>query len=164
MVEITNDLMDSTNRAHLAALAGFDHMTTARLVALMSGRSAIEAYAMAAGKLAPSPAIRGVFARSRDLAERWRSSAQRIEPERMGDRCGQLGVRVVVPSDPEWPAQLLDDPRRPAVLFAQGDLTALDARRVGIVGTRNPTRRGGQIAARFGHELAAAGVCVVSGL
>jgi len=40
----------------------------------------------------------------------------------------------------------------------------LAVRRVGIVGTRNPTRRGAQIAARFGDELAAAGVCVVSGL
>ncbi len=59
---------------------------------------------------------------------------------------------------------LLDDPRRPAALFVRGDLTALDARRVGIVGTRNATQRGRETAARFGHELAAEGVAVVSGL
>jgi len=40
----------------------------------------------------------------------------------------------------------------------------LDARRVGIVGTRNATQRGRETAAEFGFELSALGVTVVSGL
>ena len=40
----------------------------------------------------------------------------------------------------------------------------LDARRVGIVGTRNATQRGRETAAEFGFELSARGVTVVSGL
>lgn len=156
--------MDPVDRAHLAALAGFDHMTTARLVALCSGRTPTAAYAMASGAVAASPSLAGAFRRTSGLAARWRESARRITPAAMAERCSELGVRIIVPDDPEWPAQLLDDPRRPAVLFSQGDLTALEARRVGIVGTRNPTRRGAQTAARFGDELASAGVCVISGL
>ncbi len=157
-------MMSAVDRAHLAALSGFDLMTTQRLVALCSGRSPVEGYAMASGDLRPSPAIIGAFRRSPELLDRWKASAARSTPESIVDRCAELGVRILVPGDHDWPAQLLDDPRRPAVLFAQGDPGVLALRRVGIVGTRNPTRRGAQTAARFGHELAAAGVCVVSGL
>lgn len=156
--------MLSEERAHLAALAGLDHMTTSRLLTLLAGCSAVEAFAMASGATQPSPAIAATFRRSKNLAHRWSVSARSVTPARMADDCQRLDVQVLVPGDPIWPAQLLDDPRRPAVLFAQGDPAVLDARRVGIVGTRNPTRRGAQIAARFGHELSLAGVSVVSGL
>lgn len=157
-------MISAVERAHLAALAGFDHMTTPRLLSLCSGRSPVEAYAMASGAAPPSPPIAAGFRRFPELASRWKASAQTATPDDAAARCASLGVRIVVPGDPEWPPQLLDDPRRPAVLFMQGDAGALGRRRVGIVGTRNPTRRGAQIAARFGDELAAAGVCVVSGL
>jgi DNA processing protein len=50
------------------------------------------------------------------------------------------------------------------VLFFRGHWSALDARRVGIVGTRNATAPGRQFASLLGRELAAAGVAVVSGL
>jgi len=156
--------MLSEQRAHLAALAGLDHMTTSRLHALMAGRDSIEAFAMASGAVPPSAPIAAAFRSSKHLAQRWSVSARSVTPVRMAAECERLGVQVLVAGDPEWPAQLLDDPRRPAVLFAQGDPAVLDARRVGIVGTRNPTRRGAQIAARFGHELSLAGVSVVSGL
>jgi DNA processing protein len=73
-------------------------------------------------------------------------------------------VSIVAAGDEAFPSQLLDEPTCPPVLFVRGDLTALHARRVGIVGTRNATQRGRQTAARFGHEMAAAGVAVVSGL
>jgi DNA processing protein len=157
-------MISAVERAHLAALAGFDHMTTPRLVALCSGRSTVEAYAMASGDARPSQSIAAAFRRFPELSDRWKASSRTTTPEAVAARCQSLGVRIMVPGDHEWPAQLLDDPRRPAVLFVQGDAGVLAGRRVGIVGTRNPTRRGAQIAARFGDELAAAGVCIVSGL
>ena len=66
--------------------------------------------------------------------------------------------------DPRFPAVLGLDPAPPAVLFVRGDLAVLDARRVGIVGTRNATMAGRQTASDLGYDLAAAGVAVVSGL
>ena len=140
-------MISAVERAHLAALAGFDYMTTPRLLSLCSGRSPVEAYAMASGDAPPSPPIAAALRRFPELASRWKASAQTATPDNAADRCASLGVRIVVPGDPEWPPQLLDDPRRPAVLFMQGDAGALERRRVGIVGTRNPTRRGAQIAA-----------------
>ena len=135
-------MMSLVERAHLAALAGFDHMTTPRLVALCSGRSPVEAYAMATGAAPPSPPIAGAFrAVSRPRGSMDGLGARDHATSVVAERCADLGVEILVPGDPGWPAQLLDDPRRPAVLFAQGDPGVLRNRRVGIVGTRNPTRR-----------------------
>lgn len=149
---------------YVAALAGFDRMTTARLSSLLEGRAADEAFAIATGnQRAPEP-IATLFGRDPALAAAWRHQGDRSRPEQAWQRCVDAGVTVVVPGEPAYPAQLLDDPHRPAALFARGDLEVLDARRVGIVGTRNSTQRGRETAAKFGYELAASGVVVVSGL
>ncbi|MEP1122836.1 MAG: DNA-processing protein DprA [Ilumatobacter sp.] len=154
----------AVDRIHLAALAGLDLMTTPRLVALQSGRTPEEAFAVATGSEAPSGAIAALFEQTSGLRARWAASAERNRPDDVAERCANLGVQIVAPDDDDFPPQLRDDPRRPAVLFVQGDIRSLDARRVGIVGTRNPTRRGALTAERFGRELADAGVVVVSGL
>jgi DNA processing protein len=150
--------------AYVAALAGFERMTTSRLAALLAGRTPADAWAVAVGDHAPPPHIAELLTRDRDLAAAWRRDRRRRPPDVVSEECRRAGVTVVLPGDPTFPPQLLDDPRRPAVLFVRGDLSALDARRVGIVGTRNATQRGRETAARFGHELTASGVTVVSGL
>ena len=154
----------NAEHAHVAALAGLDNMTTARLRSLLNGRSAVEAFALASGAVDPSGGVAALFGRDPALRERWRRSADRRRPERMGEWCDQLGVTVCTIHDPDYPACLADDPQRPPALFVRGDLSVLRRRRVAIVGTRNPTRRGLQTAARFGHDLSEAGVAVVSGL
>lgn len=157
-------VLTDDERLHLAALAGFDLMTSERLVALQAGRSPIEAFRIASGGAVPTGGLATMFARHGGLRDRWRASAQQNQPDDVAERCERLGVHIVAPGDNAYPPQLRDDPRRPAVLFVQGDPCALDARRVGIVGTRNPTRRGALTAERFGNELAESGVVVVSGL
>jgi DNA processing protein len=149
---------------YIAALAGFERMTTGRLSSLLAGRDPAEAYAIAVGRQRPPDPIASLFGRDPTLAASWRAEADRRPPEPAWEACVAGGIAVVVPGDPTYPSQLLDDPRRPAVLFVRGDLGVLDARRVGIVGTRNATQRGRETAAQFGYELSAAGVVVVSGL
>jgi DNA processing protein len=80
------------------------------------------------------------------------------------DRCRSAGVTVHVLGDTTYPAVLRIDREAPVVLFSIGDLTALEARRVAIVGTRNATATGRSLAHELGAALAAAGVAVVSGL
>ena len=150
--------------AFVASLAGFHRMTTNRLAGLLAHRTPEEAFAIASGAApAPEP-FRTLFRREADLATAWRRDAERRLPDEVWSRCVETGVQVVVVGDPDYPAALIDDPRRPPALFVRGDLGVLDARRVGIVGTRNATQRGRETAARFGFELAAHGVVVVSGL
>ncbi len=58
--------------------------------------------------------------------------------------------------------RLIHDP--PAVLFAWGNLAALQYPRVAVVGTRRPSEGGRRGAAELGSAFAATGVAVVSGL
>ena len=150
--------------AFVASLAGFERMTTSRLASLLSGRPADEAFAIATGASVPPRPIASLFEREPELRDAWRRDGGLRPPLEVWQCCVDAGISVVLPDDDAYPPQLLDDPRRPEVLFVRGDLDSLDPRRVGIVGTRNATQRGRETAAEFGHELAAAGVAVVSGL
>ncbi len=105
----------------------------------------------------PPPDIAALLAKETDLAAAWRAAKTVRDPAQCWQRCLDAGVSVVGRADPRYPPQLLDDPGAPQVLFARGDLAALDARRVGIVGTRNATQRGRETAAQFGYELSARG-------
>ncbi|MBZ9559548.1 MULTISPECIES: DNA-processing protein DprA [unclassified Modicisalibacter] len=71
---------------------------------------------------------------------------------------------LLYPEHPAWPALLDELPDPPPLLWAHGDLAALDPPGLAIVGTRRPTRDGLDNAARFAGELAASGFCVISGM
>lgn len=148
----------------VASLAGFERMTTSRLATLLAGRPADEAFAIAAGLEPPPEPIATALRRDPELAAVWRREARLRPPDTVWQQCLDHDIAVLVPGDAVYPIQLLDDPRRPAVLFVRGDIGALDTRRVGIIGTRNATQRGRETAARFGYELATEGITVVSGL
>jgi len=150
--------------AYVAALAGFERMTSRRLRSLLASGSGRTAYRIASGAEVPRGLLATMLRSDDGLARDFREQARRRTPEACWEQCRQAGIEVLTTGDPRFPAQLLDDPACPPVLFARGDPCVLDARRVGIVGTRNATQRGRQTAARFGYELAEAGVVVVSGL
>jgi DNA processing protein len=152
------------DEAFVAALVGLDGMTHRRSRLLLGRRSPAEAWAVATGAASAPPAVADLFRSDPTLAGRWSRSAASRSVECVWDACAQGGIRVVLPSAIDFPAQLVDDPTCPAALFVRGDLGVLDGRRVAIVGTRNATQRGRETAAWFGHDLATAGVAVVSGL
>lgn len=154
--------MTTSTTGVLAALAGLDLMTNARLRALLAAHEPVEALAVAAGVAPPSPAVRRML--TPPVAEAWRRSAAGRPAEEWSHACATLGVTAHREVDETYPALLRFDPQAPAVLFSRGDLGVLDARRVGIVGTRNATNAGRDTATVLGRDLAAAGVVVVSGL
>ena len=74
------------------------------------------------------------------------------------------GIAVVGLTDPAYPPalRLTDDP--PAALFVKGRLDCLGMIGVAVVGTREPTPIGVEMARRIAMRFATAGFCVVSGL
>jgi DNA processing protein len=74
------------------------------------------------------------------------------------------GINVVTRVDDSYPALLAEIPAPPPVLYTLGTLRPEDATAVGIVGTRRMTAYGREMAKQIGHDLAAAGVTIVSGL
>ena len=73
------------------------------------------------------------------------------------------GVTVVAQDDPRYPPALKTITDPPLVLYVRGELVERDAVAVGIVGARQCTLYGREQASRFGHDLAAAGLTVISG-
>jgi DNA processing protein len=85
-------------------------------------------------------------------AERW---AQEVE---------RAGMQLLSAFDEEFPRLLEEIPDPPLVLFARGNLEKLRLPAVAVVGSRDATRYGRDVAASLAAGLSAVGVCVVSGL
>ncbi|HET6381060.1 MAG TPA: DNA-processing protein DprA [candidate division Zixibacteria bacterium] len=80
------------------------------------------------------------------------------------DGLKRAGGRVMTALDAGYPAALREADPRPAVLYVAGELGALEAPCVAVVGTRRASGYGRAVAAEIADELARAGVTVVSGL
>jgi len=96
-----------------------------------------------------------------------------LDPQRELDQATRLGIRFVIPGDAEWPAQLHDldhcGPLQerggaPLGLWVKGPLRLDELRdSVAVVGARSATTYGSDVAGAISAEVAAAGLCVVSG-
>lgn len=152
--------------AYASALAGLPAMGPARLVALLSRWPAVDAWAQVCQGRAVTDA--GVARACRPdpagVARAWRRAAASVDLGAAWSAHVRAGVTVALRGSSAYPGLLETDQEAPAVLFVQGDPGALDARRVAIVGTRQCTRYGLDVARDLGRDLAAAGVVVVSGL
>ena len=97
------------------------------------------------------------FAQLADLrAEKLRSVLAAMEAFR---------VRAVFLGDEEYPSLLSHIPDPPDVLFVQGKMNKQKmAKAVGVVGARRTSRYGSSQARKIAGEMAAGGVCIVSGL
>lgn len=140
----------------LAALPGIGPATLRRL---LQGTTASDAWAtVLAGRADQAAAGRG------RPAPPWSAVARRTDPGAELARWAAAGIAVVRPGEAGYPARLAGDAEAPAVLFARGDPGRLAGRCVAVVGTRRATADGRACATHLGRDLAAAGVCVVSGL
>jgi len=74
------------------------------------------------------------------------------------------GISLVTFNDPDYPQLLRQIPDSPIVLFVMGKLARDDRPHLAIVGARNGTQLGFDIAKDFAYELAKAGFVIVSGL
>jgi DNA processing protein len=83
---------------------------------------------------------------------------------RVLERVERLGGRTLLLIDPDYPALLRNIPDPAPVLFAQGDLALLERPAVAIVGSRDHTPYGGEVARALAWGAASAGLAVVSGM
>ena len=86
--------------------------------------------------------------------------------ERLADQASQraekAGAVVVFPGDPLWPKRLTHD-AAPPLLFAKGDLTALEAPSLAVAGARHTDAYGLRVTALFAGAAAQRGALIVSG-
>jgi DNA processing protein len=145
----------------LAAMKGIGHKTLFDLAE--AGRGFAETLAAGPAGL-PSPARRpGAKA---DPAGDWSALRETAgaEAARMHDLLAAIDVRLLLRSEPLFPAALLDLERPPHWLFVQGARALLDAPSVAIVGTRKPSADGLFLARYVGACLGDWPAATVSGL
>ncbi|RLA24297.1 MAG: DNA-protecting protein DprA [Gammaproteobacteria bacterium] len=76
----------------------------------------------------------------------------------------QQGNHMILFTDENYPSQLKEIPDPPPVLFARGDVDLIHFPQIAIVGSRNPSSAGIQIATEFASSLATTGFTITSGL
>jgi DNA processing protein len=145
-----------------AALARLGEPGDLRMTSLVTDLGAIRVHESLAGERD----LRGVLT---DVAARLAS----LDPERDLDSAERLGIRLVIPGDAEWPAQVDDLAHAipvqerggvPLGLWVRGP-QRLDQHSdaVAIVGSRSATTYGEGVASRLATDLAQHGVTVISG-
>ncbi len=76
----------------------------------------------------------------------------------------QADNHILVYSDADYPSQLKEIPDPPPILFARGDIDLIHFPQIAIVGSRNPSSSGIQIATDFASSLSSTGFTITSGL
>lgn len=80
-------------------------------------------------------------------------------------RWQQQDIAILTPRHPQYPSPLRELDNAPALLFARGCLRdQLWTRAVAVLGTREPSTTGRNLAQQLASDLARAGITVVSGL
>jgi DNA processing protein len=153
-------------KAFAAALAGLPLMGPARLTAVLAVAPPPVAWErVVRGHPWPEVEVRRAIGPKYDtITQGWVEAAAKTDVATTWARAVELGVGVHLLGSAGYPAALAGDVEPPVVLFHLGALGAIDGPRVAIVGTRRCSPTGVGLSFELGHDLAAAGVSVVSGL
>jgi len=153
------------DEAFVVALSRLPGLGPSRLRALLSAWGPVDAWrAVHAGRVDAELLGQTGKADPRAIVARWAAVARGLDPAEYWQAHRRAGIGVVVLGSAAFPAALAADDDPPAVLFCLGDPDHLAGARVAIVGTRDASSYGIDVAHRLGRDLAGCGVGVVSGL
>ncbi len=154
--------MDSTNEKELHALLQLSSVTA---VGSQRDRNLIARFKSPAVVLQASTRelveIEGI---DRTIAHNIKTTASEKFADEQMQLLAKRGARIITFWDSSYPPLLkkIFDP--PVVLFFRGDISELDSKPIGMVGTRSPSSYGRLMAEKFAGEMARKGVTIVSGL
>ena len=148
--------MDS--REAFVALNMIDHVGPVRV------RQLLEHFSDAASILKASKQellrVRGIGDETAEAIASWEKNVDLVSELK---RCEEFGCHVVTQEDEEYPELLRQIYDPPIVLYVKGTLTNKDKNGVAMVGSRQTTYYGIEIARKLAYQLAYIGVTVVSG-
>lgn len=153
----------SQDQIAAAALSALPKIGPKRLMLLLKHHDPQTAWQVVQGRAKPSEVVAAML-NTEGLSTLLRHRATQDLQDQIARRCNRAGIKVTIFGDQNYPNCLATDLSAPAVLFYLGDLSSLDNRRVGMIGTRSATASGRYLAANIAFDLATADVCVISGL
>lgn len=98
------------------------------------------------------------------VAEKIFVSRAGIDPDQEWAKLEAENISILAFFEDSYPALLKEIFNPPFLLYCRGNLDCLDLPALAIVGSRKLTAYGKQAAEKFGYDLAASGLCIVSGL
>ena len=96
-------------------------------------------------------------------SEIFRLSESLDSAKKIYEKCVRLGYKIVTYESEKFPEMLKNIPNPPCVLYVSGSCSVLLKRCVAVVGSRNATIYGTQMAYEISKDLAKSGITVVSG-
>ncbi|KAB2654679.1 MAG: DNA-protecting protein DprA [Verrucomicrobia bacterium] len=105
-------------------------------------------------------AVHGIGPEVADAIASWEST---VDLEAELRRIRDYGCRIVIAEEAEYPPLLREIYDPPVVLYVRGELTEADRNAIAIVGSRETTNYGNEVARKLAYQLAYTGVTVVSG-
>ncbi len=104
--------------------------------------------------------VRGIGDETAEAIAHWEKT---VDLDGELKRITQFGCHVLTQDDAEYPESLRQIYDPPIVLYVKGRLTAQDKNAVALVGSRQTTHYGLEVARKLAYQLAYVGVTVVSG-
>ena len=140
-------------------------LNSLRLVGPVRVRKLREVFGPVEGLFAqPTQRLAGVEGIGQAVAESIRGWEKTFDLSGELAKIRKLGLKVVDFEDPVYPVLLREIHDPPLVLYFRGNLDAVKGACLGMVGTREASGYGIDLAKKLGYQLAFAGIGVVSGL
>lgn len=79
------------------------------------------------------------------------------------EKCREKDIGIISFIDEYYPEELKDIYYPPLVMYYRGNPDVLKKRKIGIIGTRKPTKYGREVAYEFSKKIAEHGIVIVSG-
>jgi DNA processing protein len=105
-------------------------------------------------------AVRGIGQDTAEAIAGWEKSVDLAAELK---RIQEFGCQILIQDDEDYPPSLREIYDPPIVLYVKGTLNAKDKNAVAIVGSRQTTHYGLEVARKLGYQLGYVGVTVVSG-
>src|SRR2546423_126613 len=148
--------MDS--REALVALNMVEHVGPVRVRQLLEHFG--EAPAILKASKAQLLRVQGIGQETAEAIAGWERA---LDLEAELKRIKEFGCHILIQGDEDYPELLRQIYDPPIVLYVKGRLNARDKNAVAIVGSRQTTHYGVEVARKFGYQLGYIGVTVVSG-
>lgn len=98
------------------------------------------------------------------IVEAWERGVDERQFEQNLSLVRKLGVQIIPFTSPLYPKKLLEIPDAPILLYVQGNAALLNEKSMAVVGTRQCTLYGQEMARQLSADLAQSGYVIVSGL
>lgn len=104
------------------------------------------------------------FGISEKIVSEMRRESWRAPAGEEWKKAGKIAASAVLWTDDSYPGQLRNLPDAPILLYFHGDISLFKSPGIALIGSRNSSDRGREVAAWMGRALAATGIAVVSGM